>query len=176
MKLNAVTSLFLSLFICFAFLPLAYGADYKSVAEVISHYKEQIVDIKDLDSETREFFLKTRSGKSPGIVRADFNGDGKEDVALLTKTALLLFICADRCRELQSENYGRTADYMYIVPIKKGKLIEEFGGFDKQDNQPPTPPVLLKNTAVHVIFYGKASVAYYWDSTLNNFNSITTGD
>ena len=91
----------------------------------------------------------------------------------MTKAVLLFFICKEQCKEIKSQDYGSFAGFQYIIPIKKGELVEEFGGFD---NQPPTPSLRLKNTAVHLIFYGKASIAYYWDSKINNFSDITTGD
>lgn len=165
--------LFFSIVFSYTFFSSAYAADYKSVSEVINHYKDQIVNIKDLDADARGYFITSKRGKSPGIVREDFNGDGKEDVALLTKSALLFFICTDQCREIKSQNYGGFAGFQYIIPIKKGAKVEEFDGME---NRPPTPPIRLKNAAVHLIFHGKASIAYYWDSVLNNFSDIITGD
>jgi hypothetical protein len=126
-----------------------------------------------LDEDARQFFTESYPGKDPAVISADFNGDGKEDVAILTKSVLLFFICKDRCKEIKSQDYGGFAGFQYIIPIKKGELVEEFGGFD---NEPPTPSVRLKNTAVHLIFFGKASIAYYWDSKIKNFSDITTGD
>jgi hypothetical protein len=151
----------------------ADAEDYKSVSEIINHYKNHMVNVQDLDEDTRQFFNESYPGKDPGIVRDDFNGDDKEDVAILTKGALLFFICKERCKEIRRENYGGFAGFQYITPIKKGELVEEFGGFD---NEHPTPSVRLKNTAVHLMFYGKASIAYYWDSKISNFSEITTGD
>ncbi len=150
-----------------------YASDHKSVSETVSHYKDQIVTVKDLDEDARQFFNETYKGKEPGIIRADFNGDGKEDVAILTKAALLFFVCTERCKEIKSQDYGGFAGFQYIIPMQKGELVEEFGGFD---NQSPTPSVRLKNTAVHLIFFGKASIAYYWNSKIRNFSDITTGD
>ncbi len=159
--------------ISFSSSSLSFAADYKSVSEIINHYKDQIVNVKDLDEDARQFFTESYPGKEPGIVRADFNGDGKEDVAILTKTELLFFICKERCKEIKSASYGGFAGFQYIISIKKGELVEEFVGFN---NEPPTPSVRLKNTAVHLIFYGKASIAFYWNSKINNFSDITTGD
>lgn len=151
----------------------SYAADYKSVSETLTHYNDQIITVKDLDEDARQFFTETYKGQDPGVIKADFNGDGKEDVAILTKGALLFFICKERCRQIKSQNYGGFAGFQYIIPIQKGELVEEFGGFD---TQPPTPPVRLKNTAVHLIFFGKASIAYYWNFKIKNFSDITTGD
>jgi hypothetical protein len=99
----------------------AHAEDFKSVSETINHYKDQIVTVKDLDKDARQFFTESYKGKDPGIIRADFNGDGKEDVAILTKGALLFFICKERCKEIKSQDYGGFAGFQYIIPIKKGR-------------------------------------------------------
>lgn len=151
---------------------VAYGEDYASVTDAIKHYQGQIVNLADLDTEEKEFFGGRHPGRSPGIVKGDFNGDGKMDVALLTKSALLFFICTDRCKLIKSVDYGHFSGWQVIIPIKKGELVEEFGGFD----EPHTPSVRLKNPGVHLLYLGKASIAFYWDKTLQNFNDITTGD
>jgi hypothetical protein len=168
MKTYVVVLIFMSLFI-----RNAYGADYESVSAVINHYKSQIVNIKDLDTEEQDYFIKSEKKKTPGIIKADFNGDGKEDVALLTKKELLLFICTEQCKLIKRVDYGGFSGYQYIVPINKGQLIEEFGG---DEDKPPLPPVRLKNAAIHLIYFGKASIAYYWDTKKNNFKKLVTGD
>jgi hypothetical protein len=83
----------------------ADAEDYKSVSEIINHYKNHMVNVQDLDEDTRQFFNESYPGKDPGIVRDDFNGDDKEDVVILTKGALLFFICKERCKEIRGENY-----------------------------------------------------------------------
>ncbi|HSB34829.1 MAG TPA: hypothetical protein VLG39_10270, partial [Nitrospirota bacterium] len=102
----------LALFLVITFISsLSYATDNKSVLETINHYKDQIVTVKDLSEDARQFFTESYNGKDPGIIRADFNGDGKEDVAILTKSALLFFICKERCREIRSQNYGGFAGF-----------------------------------------------------------------
>ncbi len=165
--------LFLIVIINCSLLPRADGAVYQSVTEVINHFKDQTVTVGDLDGDAREYFITSERGKTPGIVRADFNGDGKEDVALLTYSALLFFICNDICKQIESEKYGGFGGFQYIAPVRKGAFVGEAEGFE---HQPASPPVRLKNTAVRLIFYGKASIIYHWDSTLNSFRDTITGD
>ena len=172
MKNSTFRWIYVSLLFNLIFFPLAYGADYKSVSEVISHYKTQIVNLDNLDAEDRDYFNKSEQGRSPGIVKADFNGDGKSDLALLTRSELLFFLCTDRCKLIKRIDYGGFSGYQYIVPIKKGEVVEEFDGTEI----PPVPSVKLKNTAVHLIFSGKGSMAYYWDSAINDFSKIVTNE
>jgi hypothetical protein len=162
-----------TILINFVFYQVAFGGDFNSVSAVIKHYEDQLVKIDNLDADAREYFVTSEKRKSPAIVRADFNGDGKEDITILTQGELIFFICNKRCKVVKSVNYGGFAGFQYIIPIKKGQLVEEFGGFD---NQPPTPSKFLKNPAVHLISYGKGSIAYYWDSSIKNFKDVTTGD
>ena len=172
MKNSTLRWIYVSLLFNLSFFPLAYGADYKSVSEIIGHYKTQIVNLDNLDAEDRDYFKKSEPGRSPGIVKADFNGDGKIDLALLTRSELLFFLCADSCKLIKSIDYGGFFGIQYIVPITKGQVVEAFDGADI----PPVPSVKLKNTAVHLIFSGKASMAYYWDSAIYDFSKIVTND
>ncbi|HPD58131.1 MAG TPA: hypothetical protein PKW17_12875 [Smithellaceae bacterium] len=81
------------------------------MAETITHYKDQIVTVKDMDEDARQLFTENYKGQDPGIIKADFNGDGKEDVAILTKGALLFFICKKQCKEIKLRRVRRFSIY-----------------------------------------------------------------
>jgi hypothetical protein len=51
---------------------------------------------------------------SPGLVRGDFNGDGREDVAVLLKTRV-----ADEVRTLGGQEF-RGADFMLVILLNDG--------------------------------------------------------
>jgi len=110
---------------------------------------------------------------SPGLVRADFNGDGFEDAA-----ALLVTDIADKGRVLEGREF-RKANFLLALFMNDGK-----GGFrtrrvDKFSDEIPTATVLslakpgrifslenetnetvLKNPAFIIHFCGKSSAAY----------------
>ena len=56
-----------------------------------------------------------KSLPSPGLVRADFNGDGREDVAVLLKTRV-----ADEVKTLEGQEF-READFMLVILLNNGQ-------------------------------------------------------
>ena len=156
-----------------------HGSDYSSITTILNHYKNEIVTIKDLDAEVKEAFLNVEQRRNPGIVIADFDGDGKEDVALLTKEqksnalTLRFFLCKKRCKGVKSIDLGVFYGIQLITPIKKGEVVEP----TKSLPAPPgIKPVRLSNTAVHFGVYGKTSIAYFWEKEKQDFVSIATSD
>lgn len=131
MKKYLLAQLFLVTAISYIILPLAYCEDYKSVAAVVDHYKDQIVDVKYLDEDAREyFFINSDRQKTPGIVKADLNGDGVEDIAILVRDGLReylrIYVCKSQCIQKVFIEVGYVDGSIFIVPIKKNTVIDEF--------------------------------------------------
>ncbi|SRR6266568_7001538 len=67
--------------------------------------------------------------KSPGLVRADLNGDGLEDIAVLLKTRVAEEITAWEGKEL------READFVFVIFLNDGKgsyaarTVDKFSDF-----------------------------------------------
>lgn len=149
---------------------LVSGASFNSIENILNSYKKKLVVVEDLDQDAREFFINSEKGTNPGIVRADFNGDGIEDVAVLSKEGLKLFLriflCDKKCNEVKYVEAGPFDGIQYITPVKKGEIKHSVDGTS----------VKLKNTAIRLVDYGKASAIYYWVKQTNDFTSIATGD
>jgi len=142
-----------------------------SIETILNNYKKQIVNLDDLDQDAREYFINHERSKRPGVVVADFNGDGSEDVAILTKGALLIFMCNKSCREVKTISYGGFTGIQYVIPASKGELIEET---DAMPSKSAPVKVRLKNVGVHLDHYGKGIIVYYWDEQKNDFIGINT--
>jgi hypothetical protein len=56
-----------------------------------------------------------KSLPSPGLVRGDFNGDGREDVAVLLKTRV-----TDEVKTLEGQEF-READFMLVIFLNNGQ-------------------------------------------------------
>jgi hypothetical protein len=148
-----------------------YASDLKSVDAILNHYKKQLVTIDDLDPEAKENFLNYESAKQPGVVKADFSGNGSVDIAILTKGALLFFMCNKQCKKVKSVAYGGFTGIQYIVPVKKGEIIEET---DSIPSESTPAKVQLKNTGVKLVHYGKGIIVYFWNEHKNDIVDINT--
>ena len=157
----------------------SHGSDYASIAALLNHYKNEIVSFKDLDEDVRESFLTVEQPKDPGVITADFDGDGKDDVALLTKRqgsgalTLRFFLCKKQCKEIKAIDLGVFDGLQSIMPIKKGEVIEPTKSLPALTK---IKPIRLSNPGVHFGVYGKMSVAYFWDKERQDFVSIVTSD
>jgi hypothetical protein len=147
-------------------IPHNFSSAYFTLTHLNQSVHLQTSPIGDTVLSDAEFFADVASAarKFFSEVQTDATRQDAMNARLLNK---------ERCKKIKSQNYGGFAGFQYIIPIQRGKMIEESGGFD---NQPRTPSVWLKNTAVHFNFFGKASIAYYWDLKINNFSDITAGD
>jgi len=149
---------------------MVYGLELKNSDDVLANYKGKIVVLEDLDQDAKAFLINAEESHNPGVVRADLNGDGVEDIALLyndgLKLMLQIYLCAKSCRVIETINVGSFYGIQYIVPVDKGKIIESV---DRSR-------IKLDNTAISFVNYGKASAVYYWTKKLNGFASIATGD
>jgi len=110
--------------------------------------------------------------RTPGLVKADFNGDGFEDAAVLLKTHV-----ASEVKTWEGQTY-REANLVFVIFLSDGK-----GGYltptqDKYKNLIPAmlfldviPPgkvrdieagkdVVLQNPGVMLTFCGKSAAAY----------------
>jgi hypothetical protein len=82
-------------------------------------------------------------------------------------------MCKKRCTELKSIYTGVIDGTQFVIPVKKGKLIKET---ESIPNELEPSPVRLRNTAVRVVYFGKAHITFFWDTKMRDIVSITTGD
>jgi len=134
------------------------------------------IDLRECDAPT----------STPGLVKADFNGDGLEDAAVLLK--VLVF---PQLKGPPGEQY-REANFLFVVFLNDGK-----GGYralmqDKYYNHIPSmmymepirptkirnietgKDVVLRNPGVMLIFCGKSAAAY--SVTGNKVSEIPISD
>jgi len=151
-----------------------YASNYDSISSILSTYKNEIITLEDLDQDTRQYFIESEKGKTPGIVMADFNGDGVEDVVLLTKDELVFFICQKRgCKRIERIWTGGLEGLKYIIPVKAGQVIE---GTENISSEARHLKMKLSHTAICFVIYGKSTVVYFWDKKKRGFESITIAD
>jgi len=164
-------AIYITLFI--VTIAFAGSITFQSITSIIKHYKTQIITTGDLDEDAREYFVSGGKKGNPGIVKLDFNGDGIQDLAILTKYSLKIFTCTKQCTELKNISYGGFYGIQSIILVKKGQVIEEAGSI--ADERGPIK-IKLVNDAIMLCIYGKASVVFYWDPRKKRVESITTSD
>jgi len=125
-------------------------ADAKPVEDeldvVLSHFSSQhMLTLGELDLQTRTFFLKHFPKGNPGIVRADFDGDGHEDFALLlidnkskaTKLHILLCSGEGQCKSAYELDVAPYTDLVYLRPIAVGSTVSQTEAIDTNDQASP---------------------------------------
>ncbi len=136
---------------------------------------------KPMPSEANEAWRrKSRTGFL--VVRGDFDGDGKQDVAELlvndSGREFALFVRLSSQHEAwQSIHGGRAplADFgiRLVRPGKRDTLC----GDDPSVCAPDTAKSLdLANSAIEFFTYGEASSIFYWDKTAKRFRAAPMGD
>jgi hypothetical protein len=140
-----------------------------------------LMEIGELTPLARKYFKRHYPNLTPSFVRADFDGDGFLDLALLLrkargkdrKTILTIFLHSNRNRfELAYYlSFGVYGGDVYIIPVESGKVVSQTESIDV-----PREKVELRNTAIELVYFEKSSVVYYWDDRMKKFESIWTSD
>jgi len=155
----------------------AYADELTSAQAVIDAYSKKLVVTKDLDEEVREYLKGKPELTNPGVVRLDINGDGVEDVALLTKEKkseelwLRIFLCTSNCQESTPRQLGHFDGIQYIGLIKAGSIVSQAGSLPGANVSKR-----LKNPAVAITYSGKGKVVYYWEESEQKVKSIQASD
>lgn len=108
------------------------------------------------------------SGRAWWRFRGDFDGDGRpDDAVILTSRSdpgqdLLGVLFADG----RAAEVGGLGGWGVAVGPRRGEVLESFDGEEE--------PVTLSVDALTVIYWEKASTAYYWNG--KEFVAVATGD
>ena len=122
-------------------------------------------------------FFEEQNGPEPWAVVADFNGDEISDWSGLLRDragGLVLMIVYSERRGFSHQvltPLGFDGDDLY-----SGVVLEPPGqitGFPLDDNG-EIPEIIIANPAVHLFYFEKASVLYYWDE--GTFLDFVTSD
>ena len=155
-------------------LPKEENADLAIIGKLIKKYYPNTKLVKKMDDGLVESCGADLD--HPGYIKADFNGDGKYDYALLLSkkdsNILVVFFMGKHDKYvpvfIEKEAAGDS-----IKLIKKGESIdaeEELIG-EQAGNH-----VVLKHHGIEAIFCEKSSIAFYWDEKKRTFIKVWTGD
>jgi hypothetical protein len=136
----------------------------------------RILQLKDLDNDLQEYFIVNHPSAHPGYVIADFDGNGKEDYALLLlcggkkkQTIRFDVLMADKNNSYSRIKIEKWSDELslknlYLEITKPGKI--------KETDSERT--ITIKNDGVSLNLFEAASRVYYWKN--GKFNNVQTSD
>lgn len=142
---------------------------------------QHILTLSELDPATKTFFLKHFPKGNPGIVRADFDGDGHEDFALLlrdnkskaTKLEILLCLEEGPCKSVYKLDVAPYSDIVYLRPVPMGSIVSQSEALDKNDHP---SPVKLKVTGIELSYFGKGAIVLHWNGKHKKIEETQTED
>jgi hypothetical protein len=116
----------MALFGCLALSGLEEPTESNSILRRFPGY--HVLTLRELDSETRAFFVKQFPRNSPSAVHADFDGDGYLDYAVLVRnnksgtTKLVILLCSGNgpCKTVYELDVSTHSGSVYIRPVPCG--------------------------------------------------------
>ena len=138
-----------------------------------------ILDARDLDTMTSDYFQEKFSMLAPGLVKADFDGNGYQDLAVLlradnvktTKFVIFLSSASAQCAVAYELDVSLHYDSVYLTPVRAGSALSQTESIDIKT---PMSPVKLAHTGIRLTYLGKAEVVLYWDDKLGKIITIQT--
>jgi len=145
-----------------------------------------LVETQDLDQGDISLFLDevTRATDPWALswVRADFDGNGVGDHAVLLRTpdgllpvyqrfAILMGADDGQYEVVEASSYRGFTDYRIISQVEPGTIVRSFAGDEGPDTE-----VRLRNPAISLAVIGKTAVVFYWDSSTGSIEAIPTAD
>jgi hypothetical protein len=140
-----------------------------------------VSDIVNADTTGGAWAYEYDGRQAPFPLIADFDGDGRDDVALLQRSpargrVIAVFDVIDAPRlvfvtswdRMRSGDAGKSGYYLSRFRAGPYKVPDFAGSGDT------TSTVTIAHESIEVSNYGKTATTYYW--TGENFESVTTGD
>lgn len=115
--------------------------------------------------------------RSPSVIHADFDGNGIDDYAILIRElapqapdevfAVLMGLGDGRYRVSMKAFFGNLMDEVYLGYVPAGALLTPAA-----ESRNAREPVRLDHPAVTLIYFGRATDAFYWNPEKSVFDSM----
>jgi hypothetical protein len=140
-----------------------------------------LLRLAERDADTRAFLAQHFKGSDASIVRADFDGDGHPDYAMLLKSdtsaaaKLVVLLCdaQSKCRAVLEDDITGYSEEAYLFPLPVGSRVAEAGSTEGENQ---SHPARFTNTGIQVDYFEKGTVAYYWDKKLKQIVAVGTAE
>jgi len=138
-----------------------------------------VLTLQERDSDLKAFLAKHFPKSNPSVVRADFNGDGNPDYALLLKndktgaTKLVVLLCSadSQCKSAYEVEETTSASVVYLRPVSSGSKVSQTEAIPGN-----IPPVKLRSTGIQVNYFEKGSVVLHWNPKRQKIEEVQTSD
>lgn len=124
--------------------------------------------LAEIQVEIIDYFKRERAYEQPNLIKGDWNGDGKNDYAVLLQNknnSQEKIIVALMKTRTSYKNYTLNANDDCIMSVKK-----ESKGYDFEKKK----SFRYKNDAIFTYFWEKAGSSYIWEK--GKFRAISTSD
>jgi hypothetical protein len=161
--------------ICGSVFPASAGD--AMLDSILKHFPGyHVLRLPERDPDLRVFVAQHFRNRNVSIVRADLNGDGTPDYALLLKnddtgtTKLVVLLCSTdgRCKSVYDLDETASAAFVYLRPIGAGSELSPFDGNAHSSK--------LALTAVQVNYFEKGAVVLVWNRKLQKIEEVQTED
>jgi hypothetical protein len=138
-----------------------------------------LLALQERDTDMRAFFVRHFPKDNPSLVRADFDGNGYPDYALLLRddktgaTKLVVLLCAagDQCKKVYELDEAAHAGAVYLRPVSIGSKVSQTDGIPGN-----TPPIKLGSTGIQINYFEKGKIVLYWNPKHQKIQEIQTSD
>ena len=140
-----------------------------------------VVTRAERSADASAYLLRHYSRTNPSVVRADFDGDGHPDYALLLKhdgspnAKFVVLLCSDaaQCRTVYELDVTASIAEMYLTPVPQESRVSPTGAIDRSDD---SAGVKLQGVGIQLNYFEKAAVVYYWSKRTKRIEAIETED
>lgn len=172
----------LSLLVVLLWSVLASASDGQA-GDIVAILKQfpgyHVLTLQERDPSLTAYIAQHFPKANPSVVRADFNGDGNPDYALLLKddktgtAKLVVLLCsADRqCKSVYDVDETTYASVAYLRPVSTGSKVSQTDAVPGN-----TPPVKLRSTGIQVNYFEKGKVVLHWNTKRQKIEEMQTGD
>ena len=140
---------------------LASASDGKADAmtAILKQFPEyHLLTLQERDSELKAFLAQHSPNVNPSLVRADFNGDGNLDYALLLKAdktgaaKLVVLLCSTdgQCESVYDVDETTYASVAYLRPVSTRSKVSQTEAVPRN-----TSAVKVRSTRIEVNYFKK---------------------
>lgn len=153
------------------------ASDIGTVLKQFSGY--HLLTLEERNPDLKAFLDQHFPKSNPSVVRADFNGDGNPDYALLLKddktgaAKLVVLLCSadGQCKSVYDVDETTYASVVYLRPVSTGSKVSQTEAVPGN-----TPPVKLRSTGIQVNYFEKGKVVLHWNAKRQKIEEAQTGD